>query len=85
MLGAVKGDAQANVSLFRLLSRRWSPLAPVKRKRTRFSAGLGAENDGQPAKRAWIGAKRQTVPLPGAADANAKTSKSSWNPWQLLK
>jgi hypothetical protein len=84
MLGAIKGDAAANVSLFRRLSRRWRPLARVGRERPSLAVALGSEKGPKPAP-AWIGVRR---PPPAAAVApvsNAKRSGSTWNPWLWVK
>jgi hypothetical protein len=84
MLGAIKGDAAANGSLFRLLSRRWRPLARVKRDRPALAAALGAEESVKPAP-AWIGVRR-SPPAPAAASkVNAKRSDATWNPWLWVK
>jgi hypothetical protein len=74
MLGAVKGDdEEPGVSLFRLLSRRWKPLAPVKARRLISS---GASEGGL--SRAWIGKPRwRSVP--------EKPTAKTWNPWLWIK
>lgn len=82
MLGAIKGDVSSGGSLFRLLSRRWRPLARVRRKPVSFSAALGAEDEGAPA-RAWIGVKRQR--MPAAPAVTAKRTNAAWSPWLWMK
>ncbi len=82
MLGAIKGDAQSQMSLFRLLSRRWRPLAAVKPSPPSFLPL--AEDAAPPRAPAWIGAKRRRYAAGLATDA-AKTTASSWNPWMWVK
>jgi hypothetical protein len=86
MLGAIKGDgAQGGGSLFRLLSRRWKPLARVKRPRTSLPLALGAEENTGARPSAWIGAKRPPPAPVVRPKGNAKRSGSTWNPWLWVK
>jgi hypothetical protein len=85
MLGAIRGDgARGGGSLFRMLSRRWKPLARVKRPRTSLPLALGAEENTAARPSAWIGAKRPP-PAPVLPKRNAKRSGSTWNPWLWVK
>lgn len=86
MLGAIKvGDGQPRVSLFRLLSRRWQPLAQVKPQGSSLRLARDSEDDAKPA-RAWIGAKPHPRFSPAAAPKiNMKRSGSTWNPWLWTK
>lgn len=82
MLGGIKVGAPANVSLFRRLSRRWRPLAHLKRQRLTPLLSLGSEDEAKRAP-AWIGVKR---PAPVAVPTmNAKRSGTTWNPWLWVK
>ena len=84
MLGAIKGDTEANVSLFRRLSRHWRPLARVKRERLPLTSALGAEEETKHAP-VWIGVRRPPH-VPPATLKNAKrSSATTWNPWLWTK
>jgi hypothetical protein len=77
MLGAVKGDVeQPGASLFRVLSSRWTPLAPMKQQ-PRLIASRAGDGSARPS-RAWIGKPRwRNVP-------EIKSVKT-WNPWLWMK
>jgi len=83
MLGAIKGGAQSEGSLFRLLSRRWTPLARVKGERLSLPSAAAPE-EGSKRARAWIGAERARSLLP-VAPAEQAQSRSTWSPWQWVK
>ena len=80
MLGAVKvGSGAPQVSLFRMLTRRWKSIVPRKRERPALSSMSSAE-DKPKAPRAWIAKPRQIY-------AHQKIAKpaSTWNPWLWVK
>jgi hypothetical protein len=80
MLGAVKGDPQTEyIPLFRLLARRWVPLAPVLRERV---ITLSSPRD-EPRRRP----RRSKRPRAIYANENIeqKISKRAWNPWLWIR
>ena len=81
MLGAVKGDPEGDdAPLFRLLKRRWKPLASVKRQRAALSSAA-VSDEPAPAPRTWIEKPRQIY-----AHQKIEPPKSrSWNPWLWVK
>ena len=83
MLGAIKGGAQSEGSLFRLLSRRWTPLARVKGERLSLPSAVAPEESAKRA-RTWIGAKPARSLLPVVPVDRAR-SRSTWSPWQWVK
>jgi len=83
MLGAVKGDPQTEyVPLFRLLARRWVPLAPVLRERV---VTLSTPPDDRLPRhtRAWISKTRRAIYANRTIEQ--KISKRAWNPWLWIK
>jgi hypothetical protein len=83
MLGAVKGDPQTeHIPLFRLLARRWQPLAPVLRERTSI---LSTPRDDRERKRtrAWIAKSRRAIYA--NREVEPEISKRAWNPWLWMK
>ena len=84
MLGAVKGDAQSQTSLFRLLSRRWRPLAKLKPSQPAFPA-LAEEEKPQPASK-WINASPPPRYAPTMLPPRpTRPARSAWSPWQWVK
>jgi hypothetical protein len=86
MLGAIKGDVEANISLFRRLSRRWRPLVRVKRERSTLASALGVE-EAAPRAPTWIGVKRsRSLPKVHIEKPAAKRMPPpGWNPWLWVK
>ena len=83
MLGAVKGDpGTEDIPLFRLLARRWQPLAPVLRERV---ITLSTPSDDRQTRRtrAWIPKNRRAIYANRTVEA--KISKRAWNPWLWMK
>ena len=83
MLGAVKGDPQTeHIPLFRLLARRWQPLAPVLRERI---ITLSTPHDDTRPKRtrAWISKNRRAIYANRTVEP--EISKRAWNPWLWIR
>ena len=83
MLGAVKGDPRTeDIPLFRLLARRWQPLAPVLRERI---VTLSTPHDDRRPKRtrAWISKSRRAIYANRTVEPSI--SKRAWNPWLWVK
>lgn len=82
MLGAVKGDGAAGgIPLFRMLARRWVPLAPVKRERATFAAMSPADEQPKSTRR-WISKPSQ---YPGFVRPLETAKPPIWNPWLWVK
>lgn len=83
MLGAVKGDPQTeDIPLFRLLARRWQPLAPVLRER--IVTLSNPQDDRRPKRtRAWISKNRRAIYANRTVEPSV--SKRAWNPWLWIR
>ena len=83
MLGAVKGDpGTEDIPLFRLLARRWQPLAPVLRERViRLST---PRDDRRPKRtRAFISKSPRTIYA--SRPVEPQISRRAWNPWLWMR
>jgi len=90
MLGGIKIKGEVGTSLFRTLSRRWSPVVPIKPSLPPMSHALGLEaGKSEAPSRAWIGTKRPRVglPLPAAPapESSTKRINAGWNPWLWVR
>ena len=82
MLGAVKGDPESeDVPLFRLLARRWKPVVPLRRERTKLTLARIAD-EAPAAPRVWIEKPRQIY---AHQKITPPKSPRSWNPWLWIK